>query len=265
MCDAGELFHSKRSRRKYNCYAPQLKILYWKHSKLFPCGLLEILSIWCVRLTCRSMTCRSMTCRSMTCRSMTCRSMTCRSITCRSITCRSITCRSITCRSMACRSMTCRAMACRAMTRRSMTRRSMTRRSMACHSMTCRAMTCRSMTCRSMTCRSMTCRSMTCRSMTRHSMTCRSMTCCQQCVLWLHGVCSKTHSSSYHRVGQLPFASISSVPDWWTWLQTDFIDTVYWDQWYNGQATTSAQKVLCFQIKGFIDKNFLILSFPLFK
>ncbi|KAK2159449.1 hypothetical protein LSH36_153g04090 [Paralvinella palmiformis] len=33
------------------------------------------------------------------------------------------------------------------------------------------------------------------------------------------------------------FESIRSVPEWWNWTQTHFLDSVYWERWYNGQLT----------------------------
>lgn len=35
----------------------------------------------------------------------------------------------------------------------------------------------------------------------------------------------------------LSFGELQSVDNWWTWMETDFLDKLYWDTWYNGQPT----------------------------
>ena len=32
-----------------------------------------------------------------------------------------------------------------------------------------------------------------------------------------------------------PFTNISTVDELWHWMETDMVDVLYWDKWYNGQ------------------------------
>ncbi|XP_064648391.1 polycystin-1-like protein 1 isoform X2 [Lineus longissimus] len=36
-----------------------------------------------------------------------------------------------------------------------------------------------------------------------------------------------------------PFQNIRSVSDWWRWSQSDLLDRLYWERWYNGQETNT--------------------------
>ncbi len=33
------------------------------------------------------------------------------------------------------------------------------------------------------------------------------------------------------------FTELHSYAAWWHWMQTDFLDKMYWETWYNGQHT----------------------------
>ena len=48
-----------------------------------------------------------------------------------------------------------------------------------------------------------------------------------------------THSFSAvpYRGGVRPFRDVHSLADYWSWLQTDLLDQLYWLHWYNGRAT----------------------------
>ncbi len=45
------------------------------------------------------------------------------------------------------------------------------------------------------------------------------------------------HWFVFFRSGSIQFEKIKTVRDWWGWTQSSLLDTLYWDTWYNGQAT----------------------------
>ena len=45
-----------------------------------------------------------------------------------------------------------------------------------------------------------------------------------------------------------PFTNISTVDNLWQWLNEDFLDTLYWETWYNGEHVTE-EKVSVPRIK----------------
>lgn len=63
-----------------------------------------------------------------------------------------------------------------------------------------------------------------------------------RCLLRIFQKCMSSHCYclclfDIDRSGLPSFESIRSVPEWWNWTQTHFLDSVYWERWYNGQLT----------------------------
>lgn len=46
------------------------------------------------------------------------------------------------------------------------------------------------------------------------------------------------------RSGATPFESIRTAEGWWQWAQSDLLDLLYWDKWYNGQPRQDASQTV---------------------